>query len=434
LSISSQRSRGLLSSRPSASLAAFACGLLGLLALPGSVFAQSVPGYQVSTYATVTDPVLLSFGADGTLFTGRDPTASGSTTAVNVHKVGVGGMPVTALGNAPIQDPDTILLDAAGTISGVPGTLLVTGLLGNTGVGRISGIHPDGTVVTLFDTGNWANIVEMKFDLTGRLLFTALESRSIWTSTGGTPTILATLPGSAYPTYFTIGADNRITVGSSDNKILIYNADGSLANAMLATFNGLAGLEQGQGGAFGSDLYAIDSTLGTLVRVSPSGVKTTVGTGFATGFATKDIAFGPSGDLFVSVNTADKVLRISSPWTGLGCALAGVTGVPILSGSGSLAAASSNVIDLVNARPSAIAGLFVALSVSAIPFKGGTLKPFPFFSPVIIPTNASGAISIPFTMPAGVPSGTNLVLQWAIQDAAAVQGIALSNAVKGVTP
>jgi hypothetical protein len=37
-------------------------------------------------------------------------------------------------------------------------------------------------------------------------------------------------------------------------------------------------------------------------------------------------------------------------------------------------------------------------------------------------------------MPAGVPGGTSLVLQWAIQDAAAVQGVALSNALKGLTP
>jgi hypothetical protein len=38
-----------------------------------------------------------------------------------------------------------------------------------------------------------------------------------------------------------------------------------------------------------------------------------------------------------------------------------------------------------------------------------------------------------FVMPAGVPAGTELYLQWAIQDHGAVQNVALSNALKGVT-
>jgi len=415
-------------------LAELVLGLIGSLAATAAAAAQTVPGFQVSPYATVTDPVLLSFGPDGTLYAGRDPTASGSTTPVHVSSIGVGGSPVTSLGSAAISDPDCIVLDVAGTISGVPGTLLVSGLLGSTSIGRISGIRPDGSVVPVFDNGSWSNVVEMKFDLDGRLLFTALESRSIWVSTGGPPTILATLPGSAYPTYITIGPDNRIVVGSSDNVLRVYAADGTLLNGSLATFSGFGGVEYGRGGAFGSDLYAVDSSAGTLVRVSATGVKTTVGTGFATGFSTKDIEFGASGDLFVSVNTADVVLRISSAWASLGSALAGVSGNPILAGAGSLVAGSSNSIDLSNAAHAAPAALFVALSSSSIPFKGGTLKPWPFFSPIFAGTSPSGTIGIPFLMPAGVPAGTSLVMQWAIQDAAAVHGVSLSNAVVGLTP
>jgi hypothetical protein len=408
--------------------------LAASLAAPGAASAQTVPGHQVSNYATVTHPVMLSFGPDGVLYAGRDPTPSGSTTAVHVSSIGVGGTPVASLGNVPISDPDTILLDTAGTISGLPGTLLVTGLLGATGPGRISGIRPDGSVFTIFDAGPWENIVEMKFDLTGRLVFTALESRSIWTSTGGTPTILATLPGSAYPTFLTIGADNRIVVAGSDNVIRIYNANGTLANGSLATLGGFAGLEYGQGGAFGSDLYAVDTVAGTLVRVSAAGVKTTIGTGFPTGFGTKDIAVGPSGDLYVSLISADKVVRVGSPWSSLGSALAGVSGKPAFAGAGTLAAGSSNTIDLSNAKPSAVAGLFFGLSSGSIPFKGGILEPAPFFGPVMLGTSPAGTIGIPFLMPAGVPAGTTLVLQWAIQDAAAVQGVSLSNAVQGLTP
>jgi hypothetical protein len=123
-----------------------------------------------------------------------------------------------------------------------------------------------------------------------------------------------------------------------------------------------------------------------------------------------------------------------NPWADQGCALAGVSGDPVLVGSGPLADGSDNAADLSNAAPSATAGLFLGLSSTPIPFKGGTLKPFPFFDPVILNTSAGGAISIPFVMPTGVPAGTEIWAQWAIQDAAAVHGVALSNAVRGLTP
>ena len=121
-------------------------------------------------------------------------------------------------------------------------------------------------------------------------------------------------------------------------------------------------------------------------------------------------------------------------WCDIGCALAGVSGDPLLVGTGSLAAGSLNAVDLSNAAPNAIAGLFVALASSSIPFKGGFLKPFPFFDPVLLATSPTGTIHIPFLMPTGVPSGTSLWVQFAIQDGAAVKGVSLSNALEGTTP
>ena len=121
-------------------------------------------------------------------------------------------------------------------------------------------------------------------------------------------------------------------------------------------------------------------------------------------------------------------------WTDQGCALAGVSGDPILVGSGPLSDGSANAAHLSNAAPSATAGLFLALAGSAVPFKGGTLKPFPFFSPIFLTTSTSGTINIPFVMPSGLPAGTELWVQWGIQDAAAIAGVALSNAIQGVTP
>jgi len=69
-----------------------------------------------------------------------------------------------------------------------------------------------------------------------------------------------------------------------------------------------------------------------------------------------------------------------------------------------------------------------------VSFKGGTLMPAPFMAPLMHTTSAFGEILVPFRMPEGLPTGTELWAQWAIQDAAAVGGVALSNAIMGVVP
>ncbi|HMN96316.1 MAG TPA: hypothetical protein PKC43_08395 [Phycisphaerales bacterium] len=309
-----------------------AATLAPIAAAASPSFAQSVPGFTVSTYANPTHPVLLSFGPDGTLFAGRDPVATGSTTPVKPTRIGPGGSPVASMGAVNIPDPDTVLLDVTGSISGVAGTLLVGGLLdGSSTSGQISGIRPDDSVVQVFAGGPWANPVEMKFDAEGRLVFTDSVSRGIWVSTGSAPTLLATLPGSAAPTYLTFSPSGQIVVGGSDGVIRIYNADGSPADGSFASFGSLGGIEHAPGGAFGTDLHVLDSAAGTLVRVSPAGAKTIIGTGFATGAATKDIAFGPCGNLFVSVHSQNAV-RVIAP---LGCAC-NYTSEPDFDGSGSV--------------------------------------------------------------------------------------------------
>jgi hypothetical protein len=122
------------------------------------------------------------------------------------------------------------------------------------------------------------------------------------------------------------------------------------------------------------------------------------------------------------------------PWSDEGSALAGVSGESQLVGVGTLAAETENSVELTNAAPTALAGLFLAFSSAPVSFKGGTLLPGPFLPPAILTTDGGGAIAIPFLMPAAVPMATELWVQWAIQDAAAVKGVALSNAILGITP
>jgi hypothetical protein len=122
------------------------------------------------------------------------------------------------------------------------------------------------------------------------------------------------------------------------------------------------------------------------------------------------------------------------PWSEAGPGLPGFWGVPALSGSGALTPGSSGALALHGARPGAATLLAVSPGGSALPFKGGTLSAWPIALLVGLATDAQGTIALPFTWPAGLPSGTSLVLQALVQDGAAVHGVTLSSALGAVTP
>lgn len=123
-----------------------------------------------------------------------------------------------------------------------------------------------------------------------------------------------------------------------------------------------------------------------------------------------------------------------NPWTDLGCSLAGVNGLPSLVGSGTLLTGSAGSLNLTNAAPSAACLMFVSLSSSPVPFKGGSLCAFPFVATLPLATNGSGALLLPWaSWPSGL-SGVSLFFQYGISDAAAVAGVSLSNCVQGDVP
>jgi len=122
-------------------------------------------------------------------------------------------------------------------------------------------------------------------------------------------------------------------------------------------------------------------------------------------------------------------------WFYMGNSLGGAFFDPLLLGSGPLSGGSNNALELTRAMPFAPAGLFVALSSTPVPFKGGLLMPYPWLDvPILQTTSLAGTISLQFTLPASVPANTELWFQWAIMDWSAVAGVALSNAVVGITP
>jgi len=119
-------------------------------------------------------------------------------------------------------------------------------------------------------------------------------------------------------------------------------------------------------------------------------------------------------------------------WTDLGLGLAGSNGVPMLVGTGTLTAGSSNQFALSQAKPLATASLVVGLTQINAPFKGGTMVPQPYQA-IVFGTSAAGTVTMPFTFPAGIPAGTSMFFQFWIADPAAVAGFSASNGLKGVS-
>lgn len=124
------------------------------------------------------------------------------------------------------------------------------------------------------------------------------------------------------------------------------------------------------------------------------------------------------------------------PWSSIGAGEPGVSGIPVLTGSGPLTAGSTANLDLTNARPLSPAVLFVSTAYSGASLLGGTLVPDPTPPSIILKlqTDAAGAILASGPWPSGVPSGTHLYFQYWIMDAAAQHGASCSNGMLAVAP
>jgi hypothetical protein len=122
------------------------------------------------------------------------------------------------------------------------------------------------------------------------------------------------------------------------------------------------------------------------------------------------------------------------PWTNLGYALRGVSGPPLLVGTGALTPGSAGTLVLGNAAPSAYSVLFISLVGTPTPFKCGTLVPLPVALQLPLFTNGTGSIALGWASWPGVLSGLDLYFQYAIQDAGAACGVALSEALRADVP
>ena len=186
-------------------------------------------------------------------------------------------------------------------------------------------------------------------------------------------------------------------------------------------------------GASGSALYTYNGTSpGLRFDISVADLGDVNGDGrpdLAIGLSYHDMAGADAG----LVQVISGALPV---WTSLGGGLAGGSGIPALKGTGTLQSgpAGAGTLKLGNAAPLAPALLLVSLFNTPTPFKCGTVVTVPILFQLTLPTNASGTINLGWSSWPGGLSGANVHFQYAVADAGAPCGVAISNAVRGSVP
>jgi hypothetical protein len=122
------------------------------------------------------------------------------------------------------------------------------------------------------------------------------------------------------------------------------------------------------------------------------------------------------------------------PWTDLGGALAGVSGDPALSATGSLCPGEPATLLLENAVPGGSTHLVLGFSALGAPFKGGLMVPQPDVVVLGLPLDGAGSHQLDLTWPGGVPRDITFWFQHWIPDAAGPAGFSASNGLSGTTP
>lgn len=126
-------------------------------------------------------------------------------------------------------------------------------------------------------------------------------------------------------------------------------------------------------------------------------------------------------------------LGVANGWVTMTNGLAGQRGVPVLAGVGANSSSTAGFLGVFGARPNSASALLIGSGIGNVPLYGGTLLPLPIIAQLNTNTNAAGEVAFPYLFPAGVPAGIKIYLQWAISDAAAVQGVSLSNGLELTT-
>jgi len=249
----------------------------------------------------------------------------------------------------------------------------------------------------------------------------------------------------------------RVTVYSGADGALLQSTTGSAAGDALGWSVGDAGDvdDDGRGdvlvGAIGSGgldpgaagtarvLSGRDASVLAIFGGLAVGDQTgaaVAGAGDLDGNGLPDVIVGSPGSDGPAQN-AGKVTFFSAIhviWADLGGGIAGSSGTPTLTGKSLLVANGPLMLLVEGAKSNAPLTLVVGFAELGAAFKGGVLWPQPQVLMPGLVVGGSGSLAIDATWPAGVPSGFELLLQAWIIDASAVQGLAATNGLRGLTP
>ncbi|MCB9896477.1 MAG: hypothetical protein H6825_00610 [Planctomycetes bacterium] len=149
----------------------------------------------------------------------------------------------------------------------------------------------------------------------------------------------------------------------------------------------------------------------------------------ASGFPVTPGAFDETpNDIFITHFDVDLT------WATLAQGLAGASGVPVLTGTGSLEVGATTTLTVKRALAASTSWLVVGASALEAPFKQGTLVPSPDIVVGGIPIDSAGTANLSFAWPGGIPAGVATFYQVWIADPAGPAGFSASNGLQGLTP
>lgn len=299
------------------------------------------------------------------------------------------------------------------------------------------------------------------------------ELRALALDAAGAVTVAGSTLDEGFPV--TPGAAQTAAGGGRDAVVARLSADG--ATLLYASFLGGAGDDEARGvalGPFGELVLAGTSGSGDFPVTddsAPAGgqdafVAKLPGAGGPVGFATRlggagddelrGLALDDFGAALLGGSTSSAALPVTPdafdasyggsgdgwlgrhalpPWTALGAAKPGSGGtLPRLAGSGTLVTGSPGALTLTQALPGTTWMLFVGFSQGAVPFKQGTLVPFPFAVTLALFTLPDGSLPLAWGAWPALPPGLPLVFQAWIADPGATAGVSASNALQAIQP
>lgn len=274
----------------------------------------AAPGWMMTTYAQVKDPVTLAFAADGSLYCGRDNWGSGGGfgDAVKIHKIGKGGSPVTEYGKSGVSDPDTVGVDDVGVITGTPGSVIIGGVSGNIGI--IWKVLPNGDVSKVYNLQSpFLNPGQFEFNGAGRLFMADVGNANDDSPVGATDQagqmkLLFNMGGGACSLCLLPGG--KILCSNDVGRVDIYDTQGNLVQANFSDVWTFANLAAAKDGEF---LAYAGIRSGEVLAIVADGSVRVAATGFVEGQigGVTGIAVGKDKAIYASDFTGDRVVRIT---------------------------------------------------------------------------------------------------------------------------